>query len=271
MARQRGSYRLSNFADGDGEIARLHVQATIFDAIDWPMLEQAGLRDGMRVLEVACGPGAVTTRIAGRVPGAQVVAVDRDPGMLRRARAATDAAGCGHVSLAAGELYALPFAAGTFDFCVMRFVLQHLHRPADALAEGLRLLAPGGRLCAIDADDGWLSLYPEPPVFRALVETSGTRQVAANGNRHIGRKLGVMLAEAGFESCEVDVRVVTTSRFSRADFVASALSFRVDDDATAYDPDRARTELRDWADDAARPAWGYVGIFGAWGRKPGGG
>ncbi len=269
MQKPRGSYRLSQFADRDQELSRLGQQATTFDTIDRPILQQAGLQDGMCVVDIGSGPGAITTRIAGEVMQGFVVAVDRDAQMLGRLRGASDAAGLCNIQPVACELYDLPIADDAVDFVVMRFILQHLHDPAAALREGLRVLRPGGTLCAIDADDRWLTLYPEPSTFRALVDASGARQASTNGNRYIGRKLPVMLAKAGFGGCAVDVRVATTSHFTREVFVNAALSYRLDEAATAYDPALARAELKDWVSDESQPAWGYVAIFGAWGRKPG--
>jgi SAM-dependent methyltransferase len=50
------------------------------------IVENLDLEPGMMVLDVGCGPGRVAVPIAKRVPNGQVVAVDIQAGMLKRAR-----------------------------------------------------------------------------------------------------------------------------------------------------------------------------------------
>ena len=52
------------------------------------VIELAGARPGMRILDLACGPGNLSARLAALVrPGGEVVGVDLAPGMVERARA----------------------------------------------------------------------------------------------------------------------------------------------------------------------------------------
>src|SRR5258708_22754639 len=53
------------------------------------VIELAGARPGMRILDLACGPGNLSRRLAAQVaPGGEVIGVDLAPGMIELARAA---------------------------------------------------------------------------------------------------------------------------------------------------------------------------------------
>ncbi len=102
--------------------------------------EEARLKPGARVLDVACGTGALA-RAAARVAGGEVVGLDLDEGML--AVAAGQAPGI-HWTKASAE--AIPLRTGTFDAVVSQFGLMFFPDPGKALQEMLRTLVPGGRL-----------------------------------------------------------------------------------------------------------------------------
>ncbi|MFI1104597.1 class I SAM-dependent methyltransferase [Streptomyces melanogenes] len=103
------------------------------------LLDAAGVREGVRVLDVGTGTGAAAALACER--GAKVTAVDAEPGMLGRAALAAPEA---EVRLAA--LPALPFAADEFDAVVGNFVLNHVGQPREALRELRRVTRPGGRI-----------------------------------------------------------------------------------------------------------------------------
>jgi demethylmenaquinone methyltransferase / 2-methoxy-6-polyprenyl-1,4-benzoquinol methylase len=99
----------------------------------------AGLRPGMRVLDVACGPGLTTQcalDLAG--PTGYVVGLDPSSGMLREARKAP----CRNLVQGIGE--ELPFPDGTFDFLSMGYALRHVSDLRVAFREYRRVLRPGG-------------------------------------------------------------------------------------------------------------------------------
>jgi SAM-dependent methyltransferase len=106
------------------------------------LLDAAGVRSGVRVLDVGTGTG--TAARAARERGAESTAVDADPGMAAPASAAVPDA---DVRVAA--LPGLPFADDGFDAVVGDFVLNHAGRPRvarhyDALSE--EFTAPDGSL-----------------------------------------------------------------------------------------------------------------------------
>ena len=104
-----------------------------------PLLDAARVGPGVRVLDVATGPGYVAAAAARR--GAAVVGVDFSAAMLAEARRHHP-----EVEFQAGDAEALPFPDATFDAVVMSFGLLHLGRPDQALAEAHRVLRPGGRV-----------------------------------------------------------------------------------------------------------------------------
>src|SRR3954470_13035727 len=103
-----------------------------------PLLDAARVGAGMRVLDVATGPGYVAAAAAAR--GAQPVGVDIAEGMLDVARRAHP-----QLDFRPGDAEALPFADSSFDAVVGAFVLNHLPRPEVAAGELARVLAAGGR------------------------------------------------------------------------------------------------------------------------------
>lgn len=124
---------------------------------------------GARVLEIGCGTGAVTERLAAR--GAKVTALDQNPEMMEgaRTRLARDAGAAARVEWrerTAAEIDELPEAG--FDAVVLCLVLSEMSASERrfVLAEALRRLAPGGRLVA--ADEVWPARRASRAAFRVL-------------------------------------------------------------------------------------------------------
>jgi demethylmenaquinone methyltransferase/2-methoxy-6-polyprenyl-1,4-benzoquinol methylase len=102
-------------------------------------LRDAGLGPGMRVLDVACGPGLTTQCALGLVGSTgYVVGLDPSSGMLREARKGP----CCNLIQGVGEQ--LPFPDATFDFLSMGYALRHLSDLRVAFREYRRVLKPGG-------------------------------------------------------------------------------------------------------------------------------
>lgn len=97
------------------------------------------LAQGGEVLEVGCGTGLILHRLA-RV-AEHAVGVDLSPGMLAGAHERG-------LDVALASATALPFADDRFDLAVSFKVLAHVPDIADALAEMIRVVKPGGRVLA---------------------------------------------------------------------------------------------------------------------------
>jgi DNA gyrase subunit B len=91
------------------------------------------------LLDVACGTGLVSAVFKGKV--AKVVGADITEAMFAQARPHVD-----ELVVAPGEK--LPFPDGTFDRVVCRQGIQFM-RDGEAVAEMVRVLKPGGRVCLV--------------------------------------------------------------------------------------------------------------------------
>ena len=118
-------------ANYSGETAR--VTSQVNDRI----LDAVGAVAGMRLLDVACGPGRLSASAAGR--GCAVTGIDFAAPMIEIAKR-TCPTGTFHV----GDAESLPFEPGQFDVVVCSLGLLHFSNPEQAIGEVKRVLVPRG-------------------------------------------------------------------------------------------------------------------------------
>jgi demethylmenaquinone methyltransferase/2-methoxy-6-polyprenyl-1,4-benzoquinol methylase len=108
-------------------------------------LMRAGLKPGMRVLDIGVGTG-LTAREAVRLVGStgQVTGVDPSVGMIERAIVPPG------VNLLIGSAEAIPSPRDSADFLSMGYALRHVGDLTLAFHEFFRVLVPGGRLCLLE-------------------------------------------------------------------------------------------------------------------------
>jgi ubiquinone/menaquinone biosynthesis C-methylase UbiE len=130
----------------------------------------ADVGENDRVLDVACGTGALTLAAAERVGrGGSVVGLDRNPEMLAVARRKST-----EVEWMDGKAEALPLPDSSFDAVVSQFGFMFFDDKARALGEMMRVLRPGGMLAvavcdAVERSPGYAAFA------RLLDELFGTR------------------------------------------------------------------------------------------------
>jgi ubiquinone/menaquinone biosynthesis C-methylase UbiE len=123
------------------------------------LCDAAKIGPGQRVLDVACGTGALTVAVAERVtPGGAVLGLDANPEMLAVARRKHADIEWHH-----GRAESLPFAAASFDAVVSQFGLMFFDDRIAALREMQRVMRLGGRLAvavcdALDRSPGYAAL-----------------------------------------------------------------------------------------------------------------
>lgn len=187
------------------ENARLHDQAsTLVELLHGDTAYPAG----SRVLEVGCGVGAQTLTLAANSPDAAITAIDIAAASVAEAERRVTAAGFTNVRFAQADIFALPYAPGSFDHLFVCFVLEHLPQPTEALRTLRRYLRPGGTITAIEGDHGSTSFYPDSAAARAAIACQVELQRRAGGDAMIGRALYPLLVEAGYSAQRVSPRMV---------------------------------------------------------------
>jgi SAM-dependent methyltransferase len=115
------------------------------------LLQELGKDSIGELLDIGTGTGQLLRWLAPHATRA--IGVDLESDALRIARTTVHTAGLSHCELRRGDMYALPFEAGSFDTIAMDHLLAEAERPEAALREAARLLNAGGRLIVIDDFD----------------------------------------------------------------------------------------------------------------------
>ena len=177
------------------------------------VIELVDAQPGMRVVDMACGPGVLSRRLAPLVaPNGEVVGVDLAPGMIERARMAA----IPNTRFEIMDIEDLQFGDATFDAAVCGHGLQFVPHLDRALAEARRVLRPGSRFAAsvpggpgqgqtvmrlLDSVvDRWL-----PPAPRAE-DRAATQATVADPDAFRAAALAASFATARVEVIEETVR-----------------------------------------------------------------
>ena len=122
-----------------------YLGPVLFEGYARDLARRVPVKQGMRLLEVACGTGIVTRHLRERLPrDARFVATDLNPPMLDFARRRLE--GVRGIEWQTADACALPFPDGSFDVAVCQFGLMFVPDKTAALSEARRVLAPGGML-----------------------------------------------------------------------------------------------------------------------------
>lgn len=164
------------------------------------LLDAAGLRENMGLLEVACGSGFVAAAAAAR--GARATGVDFSANMVAEARKRYPA-----LRFQNADAEELPFPDAAFDCVVINFGVHHFPFPQRALCEAHRVLRAGGRA----AFTVWAA--PEQNALHGIV-TQAIREAGDAGVALPASPSGTvtetatcrqLLLEAGFDSSTLQV------------------------------------------------------------------
>jgi ubiquinone/menaquinone biosynthesis C-methylase UbiE len=228
---------------GDESMARnLAFQAQAIWPQEQLLFARYQLSGPLRILDLGCGTGQITRRLADRYPQAQIVGVDILEGNLELARR-ENSVYAERVRYETGDAFALKFADASFDLVVCRHMSQSVpdfHLVVDEIG---RVLRRGGWLHLLSEDYAMLRMPRPLPAIRGVPD-SGTaarrdydpdrfwvatvlpylESVGCDGR--IGRHSPPLLIERGYTDLAVDYVIVDTVRVPREVFAEILIAWR---------------------------------------------
>ena len=197
----KGKYVL---ATGEGAANRLKILHDVYGPGARRILQEAGIKPGMRVADLGCGVGMTTQLLAELVgPTGKVVGVDFSDAQLKQAQALLPD-GHEHVEFVHASATATGLPPQSFDLVYSRFLLIHLVDPEGALKEMYSLLKPGGILVCEDGD--LTSATSEPPsVLGKFSELWGRLGPKWGVDYTIGRRLYGLILKANFSDLQTQL------------------------------------------------------------------
>lgn len=172
----------------------------------------AGVVEGMRVLDVGCGPGALTAELVNRLGPLAVAAVDPSDTFVAAARVRHPA-----VEVHRAHAAQLPFEDETFDAALAQLVVPVMNDPVAGLREMARVTRPRGILaaCVWDHNDGRGPLGPFWDAARDL-DPGVEDESGLAGARE--RRLGELFHEAGLHAIEESALSITSGHLTFDDW-----------------------------------------------------
>jgi ubiquinone/menaquinone biosynthesis C-methylase UbiE len=207
----------------------LRTLAAQADAI-WPseraLLTRYQLAGAVRIADVGCGSGEVSSRLAELYPEAGVLGLDILESSIEYARKRHSAL-APRLHFEVGDAFQLDLPSGSYDLVVCRHLTQAVPEAPRVLGELNRICKSGGWVHVLSEDYGMLhmpvgALDPD----RLWYDGALTYSRATGTDARVGRHTWSYLRQLGLTELRVDYVVVDTLRVPRATFAAILEAWR---------------------------------------------
>ena len=187
----------------DAELRRLTRQSEVKNPMTRRFVIEAGVRPGMRVLDVGSGAGDVALLLADIVGAdGRVVGFDRSARAMEFARSKAAAQAVTNVSFVAGDVADLP-EGEPFDAVVGRYVLQFQEEPARLVAAVTALARPGAPIVFHELDWSGVGSAPPVPTYDLTRDWAMVTLERSGATARMGLRLPETYAAAGLPAPEL--------------------------------------------------------------------
>ena len=224
------AYRVTDQLDDgvlDAIATRLEVRGRhpVFVEMMDEYLDAMGIDDAKTVVDLGCGTGVASRRIAGRSGfSGRVTGIDRSPYLIAAAtRLAGDEDLAARTHFLVGDTQSLDLDDDGFDAVVAHTLISHVESPAAVLAEAARIAKPGASIGIFDGDYASLTFGNPDPEQGKRDDDAVIAAIVTNPR--VMRQMPVLAREAGLELVESFPYVL--AEVGKADFWQPAIeSFR---------------------------------------------
>ncbi len=195
-------YVIRGGADGR---ERLKILARVMQPTTEALFDRLNIERNMRILDIGCGGGDVTTILAERVgPGGHVVGYDLDADKIALAREEAQSASIANVSYEVASVDDFPRDA-KFEVAYARFLLTHLADPVNALQRIAGTVRVGGMVIVEDVDFRGHFCHPPSAAFDRYVDWYQQVVRLRGADPDIGPRIPEMFLQIGLESVSTGI------------------------------------------------------------------
>lgn len=207
-------------------VRNLDAQAKAIWPQEEPLFERYGLTGPIRILDVGCGTGEISSRLAKRYPEAEVTGVDLLESSLDIARDRY-ADLSQRLVFEQRNAFDLGYPENHFDLIVCRHMLQAVPRPGEVMRGFVHHIKPGGWLHLLNEDYTMLHMQSGKLDSDRLWHQGAIRFLDKTGtDGRIGRNTYAHLLSIGLEEIRVDYVVIDTLRVPRETFATIMAAWR---------------------------------------------
>jgi ubiquinone/menaquinone biosynthesis C-methylase UbiE len=182
------------------ELDRLDLQGRLYRDVTRRAMQDGGIEQGMRVLDLGCGSGDVSFLAAELVgPAGTVVGIDRDRGTIEAAGERARHRDATNVAFRVANVGDV-VETGGFDGLVGRFILMHQADPAAALAGAARNVRSGGAVVMVESSMTSIRAchsFPHSAAYDSIVQWKCDVVGASGADLEAGLRLRRTFVDAG--------------------------------------------------------------------------
>ncbi|WMM23968.1 methyltransferase domain-containing protein [Tissierella sp. MB52-C2] len=179
-------------------------------------LKLLGLREGMTIFDIGCGPGAITRKLSNWLgEESRIIGIDRDTEFIKYAREKAIQMNLHNISYYEGDALKLPLEDNSVDACISHTVIEHVPNK-EFLLEQKRVCKPKGRVSVMYAiPDKYIRTEPSLLPKQSKRETELLDKLFKNTDEinrehNVGKywpdpvELPRLFEELGFNNIQVD-------------------------------------------------------------------